>query len=136
MTYIITYKDNYKDGFIRWLIDQVAVSILSHVNSPRINQLNKFVSDSNLFKQDNSVDIRKAVIYAVRNFKVRKIKTGWEVFIDPNILYPNTSIKVVTLCKLVDAGVIGIRGTNLFTNEFNFVTTNLKRYYEMYMSEV
>ena len=137
LTILSDDKYTYDEEFIQWLCDTVATEILCKLNSLKLDVFNSLIADKKLFPDLTvDIDIRKAIIYGVRNFKCRSIQRGWSIYIDPVINYPKTSIKVVTLCKLVDAGGLGPRGINLFTEEYKLVTTNLTKYYEMYMSEV
>lgn len=132
VTLVIT-SDTLSPHFIRWLCNQITEEIVIESNLPQIKVLTEVINSKTIFPFEKTpIDLRKAIIYGAKCLRFNKCKKGWKIFIDTNVNYPQTSIKLVTLCKIANNGCLGIKGTNLFTNEFKRVSANLTKYYTMY----
>lgn len=54
------------------------------------------------------------------------------IYVDPNVYYPGTQVKLSQLCRLIDSGAIGLPGTYIYTNAFNEVQTSQYEWAELY----
>lgn len=54
------------------------------------------------------------------------------LYVDPNVYYPGTQVKLSQLCRLIDSGAIGLPGTYIYTNAFNEVQTSQYDWAELY----
>lgn len=54
------------------------------------------------------------------------------IYVDPNVYYPGTQVKLSQLCRLIDSGAIGLPGTYIYTNAFNEVQTSQYDWAELY----
>lgn len=54
------------------------------------------------------------------------------IYVDPNVYYPGTQVKISQLCRLIDGGAIGISGTYIYTNAFNEVKNSQYDWAELY----
>lgn len=132
MTLVIT-SDNIGPNFIKWLCKEISQEIIIESNLPQMKVLTDLINSNRIFSFEKTyIDLRKAIIYSAYSLRFSKCKQVWKIFIDNNINYPKTSIKLVTLCKIANNGCLGVKGTNLFTKEFKRVSTNLTKYYNMY----
>lgn len=137
MTLQIISNEEYDEYFVRWLISQLSIEIVSNVNNPKLLMYDKIAETNLLFPLEKTViKFGKAIIYGAKNLIFTKSKDKWIISIDNNITYPKTSIKIITLCKIANNGFLGLKGTNIFTQVFNSVTANLTKYYNMYMMEM
>lgn len=137
MTLQITSNEQYDEYFIRWLIRQLSIEIISNASNPKLKLFDKIAETNSLFPlEKTTINFSKAIIYGAKHLVYSNVRDKWIINIDNNVNYPNTAIKVVTLCKIANNGFLGIKGTNIFTQVFNSVSANLTRYYNMYMMEM
>lgn len=54
------------------------------------------------------------------------------IYVDQNVYYPGTQVKLSQLCRLIDSGAIGLPGTYIYTNAFNEVQTSQYDWAELY----
>lgn len=137
MTLQIISNEEYDEYFVRWLISEISIEIISNVNNPKLLMYDKITETNLLFPLEKTViKFGKAIIYGAKNLIFTKSKDKWIISIDNNLTYPKTSIKIITLCKIANNGFLGLKGTNIFTQVFNSVSANLTKYYNMYMMEM
>lgn len=54
------------------------------------------------------------------------------IYVDQNVYYPGTQVKLSQLCRLIDSGAIGLPGTYIYTKAFNEVQTSQYDWAELY----
>lgn len=69
-------------------------------------------------KHYSSKDILLTACY---NLQLVKLNGNMVLQINPNINYPGTYIKLSTLCGIIDDGVFGMPGTQIFTDGFKWL---------------
>lgn len=136
MTLVVT-NSNYTSGFINYLISIIKRDIRLNMSSLKLKKFKNCVSNDLQLKEIfKDIEIKKVILIALKNIHYRKILSGWEIYIDNAVVYPNTNYRIVTLCKIINYGTLSVKGSNLFTDIFKRVTTNLTKYFEMYYREV
>ena len=137
MTLFIPVTEDYDEYFIYWLLEVLRDNIRCQASNPHLTVLNKELQENHMFSSETIIiDFHKVVMLAGNSLKVVKIRDRWKIFINPIINYGKTAIKLVALCKLVNNGFLGCRGTNIFDNIFNNVSANVSKYYTMYTMEI
>lgn len=119
-------KQEYSYSFSRWLIRRIRIEVMSEAEGKDFSALRNYLNQQ--FSVADS-------IYSIaqrcsRALEVVVTKSELIVRINPNLEYKG--IKLVTLANLVDFGVIGIKGYNVFNEVFKRVSANTARYYHMY----
>lgn len=125
-------NNNYSNNFIRWLINNIKVRVLSNINNPRFDLLNNSLLYNKQFK---NVDIKTAILLGMNNIRFKYLKNRYIIYIDTNLVYPDTHIKISTLCKLSNYGTQSFKGYPLITYVCNDIKLNLNSYYRHYMQQ-
>ena len=136
MTFTITSK-NFDDAFISWLLRIIRFEIIKSLDDKRLISFNEKVESEELFesKSNKKFDVRKAIILSLNDLSFRKVKDTYIIEISGDKIFPNYNVKVKTICNLLNYGNISIPGFPIYSNAFQHVKSNLKRYYEMYLME-
>lgn len=75
----------------------------------------------------------KDIVYMSAHNLVYDFYDGYAIiYVDQNVYYPGTQIKLSQLCRLIDSGAIGLPGTHIYTNAFNEVQTSQYDWAELY----
>lgn len=136
--YLSISKEYAKDGFISFLIKRIVgtVSILLDIK--------KLTSFDNYFKSEeflsdygtNDISARKVILLALNNIRSKITSDAVLIYIDDNIYYPNTDIKLITLCKVINYGTLSIPAYPIFTNVFNHFKKDIKKYRQKFIVKI
>ena len=119
-------KQEYSYSFSRWLIRRIRIEVMSEVEGKDFSTLRNYLNQQ--FSVADS--IYSIAQRCLRALEVVVTKSEFIVRINPNL--EHKGIKLVTLANLIDFGVTGIRGYNVFSEVFKRVSANTTRYYNMY----
>lgn len=119
-------KKEYSYSFSRWLIRRIRLEVMSEVEGKNFSILRNYLNQQ--FEISDS--IYSISQRCLRALEVVVTKSEFIIRINPNIEYKET--KLVTLANLIDFGVTGIKGYNVFSKVFKRVSANTARYYHMY----
>lgn len=129
MTLIVENKD-INTYFIKYLKRR----LLGHISL--ILNIKKLVPFDEYFNSDEfkilsggiKVSAKKVIVLGMSNLTHRRYETTTHIFINPNIYYTGTNIKLVDLCNLINFGNMSIDGYPIFTETFNHFSRNIKKY--------
>ena len=119
-------KKDYSYSFSRWLIRRIRLEVMSEVEGRIFSTLRDYLNQQ-LGISDSIYSISQRCLRAL---EVVVTKSEFIIRINPNIEYKG--IRLVTLANLVDFGITGIKGYNVFSEVFKRVSANTARYYHMY----
>ena len=119
-------KQEYSYSFSRWLIRRIRIEVMSEVEGKDFSALRNYLNQQ-FGISDSIYSISQRCLRAL---EVVVTKSEFIVRINPNLEYKG--IKLVTLVNLIDFGVTGIKGYNVFNEVFKRVSANTARYYHMY----
>lgn len=134
MTLMLTSNNYITEDFIRWLVREMSLEILCDIDYARLHLIfDSLPLEESLKKR---IDLRKSILMGTRLIRYEKVKGNWKIYVDNNVVYPKTNVKVVTLCRLVDNGFLGVQGIHIFNKVFNHVKQSLSSYYNRYIEGV
>lgn len=119
-------KKDYSYSFSRWLIRRIRLEVMSEVEGKNFSILRNYLNQQ-FGISDSIYTISQRCLRAL---EVVVTKSEFIIRINPNVEYKET--KLVTLANLIDFGVTGINGYNVFNEVFKRVSANTARYYNMY----
>ena len=62
------------------------------------------------------------------NLVHKRFDTVTQIFINPNLTYPGTNLKVEDLCKIINYGTLSIDAYPIFSMTFEHFSKNLGKY--------
>ena len=131
---IVDKSGNYDELFFSFLKDKIREKFYDEVNVKKLLPFEIFINENpkykSLFKKYISAyDICLTAFY---NLKLIDYKPIYLLKIDEVIKLPNTNIKLIELCKLIDNGNIGLKAYPIFTKVFKYVQEHVEEYYAEY----
>ena len=82
------------------------------------------------------ISITEVCQIAFQNIIVLRFGNNITIKINEKVLLPNTNVKLIELCKLINNGNLDLKAYPIFTEIFNDVKDNLEKYYSEYALEV
>lgn len=111
-------------GFISFLKKRIQMHAHSIVNIPKLKIYDEY------FKIIYNEEISSIRLFKISlshlDYKIDDIITT--IYIDPNIKYPGTQIKIIDLCRIMNYGALNIPPYPIFTNISDYFTNNIKTY--------
>lgn len=140
MTFTITANEYVNDHFIKWLLRIIRFQIIKNINHKKLLIFNEIVDKENIFEKSNpydknKFDVRKAVVISLNNLQINRIKNVYIIRISDNVVFPGYNVKLSTICKLLNYGNTNIKGYPIYTQAFDNVRLNLKKYYQQYIKQ-
>ena len=133
MTIVVDNK-YINQGFISFIKKRILgyMSVILNINKlQRYDEL--FQSEEFLILSNKtSISSRKVVLMAMTNLIHKRYETNTHIFINPNINYPGTNMKIVDLCKIINYGTLSIDAYPIFTETFNHIQQNIGKYIDIY----
>ena len=87
----------------------------------------------NEFKTKNiKFDARKIIFMSLNKLRVTKTKDHYIIGIDRKALCPGYNLSFEEICRIINYGTIDIKGFPIYTNAFEHVLNNLKKYFVKY----
>lgn len=133
MTLIVENK-NITQSFIPYLKKRMLGYLSIILNMKKLIVFDEYF-ESEEFGNDTKVkiDSKRVVLMGMTNLSHKRYDTYTQLFINPNILYPGTSFKVVDLCKVINFGTLSVDGYPIFTQIFDYFSQNIDNYKEKCM---
>lgn len=137
MYLFINFKNSYPDEFVDYLIIQLQKRFLKTLEVNKLKELEDYLNSvpkykSIFIKYLKAKDICIAGIY---NISADRTKTNLRLYINPNVKYYGTNIKLVDLCKFINNGNLQCPGYPIFSESFNYIKNNIEKYYLKYLFE-
>ena len=129
---LVIYKQNTFQAidFIRYLCNLVKQLLLSSNI--------EFGAYNNYFAKEFTSDItaQNILIAAGLNLDVKNYGDIIIIKINENVMFNNSQIRLIDLCKLLNNGTLEIRGTNVFSDTFDYIANNMDQIYLTYILEM
>lgn len=109
------------------LIQQLLLS--SHIDFRLFNQ---YFTDN--FQTE--ITAQNILINAGQNLQVLDFTEIIIIQINENVLFRNSQIRLIDLCKLLNYGTLDIQGTNIFFDTFDYIANNINQIYLNYILEM
>lgn len=129
---LVIYKQKtfIASDFIRYLCQMIQQLLLSsHIDFRSFNQyfINNFQTD---------ITAQNILINAGQNLQIQDYSDVVVIQINENMLFKDSQIKLIDLCKLLNYGTLDISGTNIFSDTFDYIATNINQIYLNYILEM
>lgn len=109
------------------LIQQLLLS--SHIDFRLFNQY--FIDNF-----QTEITAQNILINAGQNLQVLDFTEIIIIQINENVLFRNSQIRLIDLCKLLNYGTLDIQGTNIFSDTFDYIANNINQIYLNYILEM
>lgn len=129
MTLVVDNKD-VTQNFILYLKKKMLSHIAYILDIKKLQAYDEYFS-SDEFKQISNntiVSSKKVIVLSMSNLVHKRYETTTHIFIDPNMAYPGTNLKIVDLCKIINYGTLSIDAYPIFTMTFNHFSENIGKY--------
>lgn len=121
---------NINQHFISYLKKRMLGYASTILNVRQLDPFDEYFNSGDFKKlsNDTTVSTRKVVLLSMTNLIHKRYETTTHIFINPNINYPGTDMKLVDLCKIINFGNMSIDAYPIFTETFDHFSNNIKKY--------
>jgi hypothetical protein len=131
MTLIVENKD-IVPSFISYLKTRLLRHICLILDLSKLKAFDEYFQSSEFLEISNDVIIssKRLILLAMSNLQHKRYESTTHIFINPNVTYPGTGLKLVDLCKIINYGTLSVEGYPIFTETFNHFSRNIRKYVE------
>jgi hypothetical protein len=129
MTLVVENKD-VTQNFILYLKKKMLSYIAYILDIKKLQAYDEYFSSDDFKKTSNNtlVSSKKVIVLGMSNLIHKRYETTTHIFINPNLTYPGTNLKVVDLCKIINYGTLSIDAYPIFTMTFDHFNNNIGEY--------
>lgn len=138
MTITISKDKGFEDDFFDWLIPKIREYVLVHLDEKKLLKVDEYINSNKYFHSifKKEISSKEAIVSAMYNLKKDVYWDRIVIGIDPNVMLPNTTAKLITVIKTINFGTLSIMGYNLITKNFKYIEDKIDVFYERYRIEV
>lgn len=131
MTLIVDNK-NTNLHFILYLKKRMLRHVAIILNPKRLVPYDEYFNTDEFKRISDGAEIssRRIIMLGMTNLIHKKYESNTHIFINPNIVYPGTSLKVVDLCKVINFGTMSVDAYPIFSETFEHFYKNINKYLE------
>ena len=131
MTLIVDNKDTNLH-FIEYLKTRMLRHLATLLNIKKLDTYDEYFNSPEFEEIANNVHIssRRVLLMGMTNLSHKRYKSTTHIFINPNINYPGTYIKVIDLCKVINYGTMSIEAYPIISETFDHFANNIEKYKE------
>lgn len=131
MTLIVDNKD-IVPSFISYLKTRLLRHICLILDLSKLKPFDEYFHSLEFLEISNDVLIssKRLILLAMSNLQHKRYESTTHIFINPNVTYPGTELKLVDLCKVINYGTMSVEGYPIFTETFNHFSRNIRKYVE------
>jgi hypothetical protein len=135
MTITISNDKGFEDDFFDWLIPNIREYVLAHIDEKKLLKVDEYINTNKYFHSifKKEISSKEVIVSAMYNLKKDVYWDRVVISIDPNVMLPNTTVKLITVIKTINFGTLSIMGHNLITKNFKFIEDNIDTFYEKYL---
>ena len=103
-------------------------------DTKKLHKYDELFHSKEFLKMSNNTIIssRQVIVMGMTNLTHKRYETNTHIFINPNINYPGTNLRIVDLCKIINYGNMSIDGYPILTMTFDYVQSNIGKYIDRY----
>lgn len=133
MTIVVKNK-HINRGFVSFIKKKLLGYLTTIIDTKKLQSYDEYFKSEEFLKLSNQtiINSQKVILLGMTNLIHKRYETTTHVFINPNINYPETSLKLVDLCKIINYGTLSIDAYPIFTNTFNHIQRNIGKYIDFY----
>ena len=132
----IHIKHKCSREFILYICNIISTYILSHMDYEQIRGIETLINldTSKMLFGTKFISLKDLIISATQNLRIQKIDNLYYIIdINPNVFVPNTKIKLLDVCKLINYGNLTVKSYPIFTCAFNNIKNNYNAIYNSYL---
>lgn len=133
MTLMIDHEYARND-FLSFLKRRMLGYISMHINLDKVKAFDEYF-ESDAFKRSyGDTEVCSATIFkmSVTNLKIVHYPTYATISIDDKLMYPDTNIRLIDLCKLMNYGNLSVDAYPIISDTFRHFSTHMKYYVNKY----
>lgn len=123
-------QDRVTSDFIEYLIDEIKDFINYHMDKDRLDLLNIFLDVA--FPSLKDEDIYDILEDILENLLPYNYNNYTQIEVSINTVYKNTNVKLESLMRYIDYGILSVRGCGIFSKAFDYFKSNLNVIYYYY----
>ena len=128
-----------QSSFIIFLINKLKKHLLSILNEREIYRWDAYLKKARItwgsINPKFQPSVKNILIGAINNIIYESFKDKYIIKIDENQYIPDTIIKYVTICNLINDGCLDMMGYPVFTNGENYIINNFDNLWLDYQEE-
>jgi len=135
MKLIIDDVSDVKESFCPFIIHIARLMLNHRFDKKKVSNINKYFTEVFPHPQLNgdAYNATDILVEAFNNLRYMNEKDGkFVIYIDEEMNYKNYPIKLITLCKEINFGGMGVRGYPIITDVFQQIQLDMRRYKNMY----
>lgn len=135
MRVLINDRDNkYTDEFFYFVKNKIKSYFYQRINMKRLEPFEVFINETPKYKSllKKYISAFDICISAIYNIVIVRYGENIVLKIDENAIVPNTNIKLINLCKLINEGNLVLKAYPIFTEIFDYVKDNIEKIYAEY----
>lgn len=133
MNLILYKKDGIDDQFVQYVIKYIRTLIPQFMYMGSVWKLQDFVNKQVATIPKRRIRLYDTILQGVYNIVYDEYNYYYIIHIDYNQHVPYyNDVSVYSMCKLINYGTMGIRGTGMFSQVMKQVSNDLEKLKEMY----
>lgn len=125
----VTVTGIYNKGFIQYLKKQIMKFLIVKLNSNKLSAFDDYLQS---IYGDKTITAKRIIFIGLSNLVCSDYGDKAIISIDDKICYPNTNVKILDLCRLINYGSADLKPYPIFTLTFNHFNSNIEKYSERY----
>lgn len=125
----------YTDDFLNYILAKFRDIYYEIVDGRKLAPFEVYINElpeyKSVFKKYMSA--YEICLMALYNIVVLKYDSSYVLKIDETQKIPQTNIKIIEICKLINNGNIMLKAYPIFTDVFKYVQTHVENYYAEYV---
>lgn len=132
---IIDNNHKYTDEFLDFLIQKIRDKFTKDVKIEKLEPFEIYINELPRYKSifKKYMPAYEICLMALYNIVVIKYDSSYVLKIDETQKIPQTNIKIIEICKLINNGNIMLKAYPIFTDVFKYVQTHVENYYAEYV---
>lgn len=125
----------YTDDFLNYVLAKFKDIYYEIVDERKLAPFEVYINELPRYKSlmKNHISAKEICITALYNIRILHYRQDVIFKIDETVYLPNTRIKLIELCKLINDGTLLLRSYPIFTEIFDWVKDNIEVYYAEYI---
>lgn len=127
-------ENKYTDKFLSYLKSKFFNVFYKKINYKKLEPFEIYINELPKYKSlmRNYISANEICISGLYNIMVLRYGQTIVLKINENIFLPNTRIKLIELCKLINEGNLLLRPYPIFTEVFDEIKKDIEKYYASY----
>lgn len=139
MISLIIKKENVNDiDFVYAVSNYITRYISGMLDLRRLKAFDDYINTNKLFYTPLTayISTRNALLICADNLVINETTFEYRICLDDVLIYPNSSAKVIDICKMVNYGNSELLAYPLISDAFHYAQKNVRMLYNLYMEGI